>query len=91
MLLATITFRKSPELLIILCISSSLIEKEIQKFLSGEKKIQVKACTKPILWDAKYDHENTNWLQKRNKDDSFTLFLVFALPLNGLPSFGSVP
>ena len=42
--------------------------KRIEKFYRTEKKIYVKACTKPLLWNANYDRENddsTNALRPR--------------------------
>ena len=35
--------------------------KKNQKFLSGGKKIQVEACTRPLLCDANYDRENNDY------------------------------
>lgn len=29
-----------------------------KNYRTEKKKISVKACTKPLLWDANYDHEN---------------------------------
>ena len=42
-----------------------LFDLKIFKKLSEGKKIKVKACTKPLLWDAKYDHNYTNALRPR--------------------------
>ena len=35
--------------------------KRIEKFYRTEKKIYVKACTKPLLWNANYDRENNDY------------------------------
>ncbi len=42
-----------------------LFDLKIFKKLSERKKTWVKACTKPLLWDAKYDRNYTNALRPR--------------------------
>ena len=54
--------------LIIVYILSSLLCKKLKTFYRTEKKIEVKVCTKPLLWNANYDRENddsTNALRPR--------------------------
>ena len=36
--------------------------RKIKKNVSDGKKILVKACTKPLLWDANYDRGNNNYM-----------------------------
>ena len=44
----------------IVYILSSLIKKT-KYFYRKEKKISVKECTEPLLWDANYDRENNDY------------------------------
>ena len=37
-----------------------LIQKKTKKNYAKEKKIQIKACTKPLLCDANYDRKNND-------------------------------
>ena len=65
--------------------------KEKQKKISEGKRIKVKACTKPLLWDANYDRKDkdyTIYVRVVLNDVIFPQILSYIVPdaLHFLPS-----